>query len=372
VANKVAMKHKVLLSGIVMVGASVLPLLFMEVVLHWFPVSTSTAAMAVNDQNTILRYLPDQSYVFSKGWQFEIVNTGRINNYGFVNEQDYTAHAVDGPVVVIGDSYVEAMMVSYEQTVQGRLSRFLTPDRLVYSLGISGAQLADYLAFAQFAWDEFHPCAMVFIVVGNDFDESLAKYSTGPGYHFERASTTSGLRLVRTDYRPSLLKSIVRSSALARYLWKTVGIGGIPDAVSQKFGTPERYVGNTQASASQERLEDSRRAVDQFFHELPQRTNIPKSRILFVVDGIRPQVYTMSAGTHETGSYFDLMRQYFLAEASSRGYETIDMQPHFLARHLRDGARFEFRIDGHWNGLGHQEAAEAIISSRTIQAVISR
>lgn len=366
------MKHKVLLSGIVMVGASVLPLLFMEVVLHWFPVSTSTAAMAVNDQNTILRYLPDQSYVFSKGWQFEIVNTGRINNYGFVNDQDYAPHAADGPVVVIGDSYVEAMMVPYDETVQGQLSRLLNPKRLVYSLGISGAQLADYLAFAQFAWNEFHPCVLVFVVVGNDFDESLAKYSTGPGYHFERASTTSGLRLVRTDYRPSLLKSIVRSSALARYLWKTVGIGGIPDAVSQKFGTPERYVGNTQASVSQERLEDSRRAVDQFFHELPQRTNIPKSRILFVVDGIRPQVYTMSAGTHETGSYFDLMRQYFLAEASSRGYETIDMQPHFLARHLRDGARFEFRIDGHWNGLGHQEAAEAIISSRTIQAVISR
>lgn len=66
------------------------------------------------------------------------------------------------------------------------------------------------------------------------------------------------------------------------------------------------------------------------------------------------------------------VRRYFLAEAARLGYEAIDMQPLFVARHQRDGARFEFRIEGHWNGVGHQEAAEAIVSSRLFQEIVTQ
>jgi hypothetical protein len=366
------MWYRPLFSVIVIVGASLLPLLSLEIALQLFPVSTSTAAMVVDEQNTVLRYEPDQPYVFSKGWQFEIVNTGRINNYGFVNEQDYVKHAEAGPIVVIGDSYVEAMMVPYEQTIQGRLSRLLAPNRLVYSLGISGAQLADYLAFTEFARDEFHPYAMVFVVVGNDFDESLAKYSTGPGYHFEEIPGTSDFRMVRTDYRPNLWKTMIRHSALARYLWKTVGVGHISDTLWKKSEIADIYVGNTAATVSEARMTDSQRAVDHFFRELSQRTEIPKSRILFIVDGVRPEVYSMSNDDDEGHSYFQLMRRYFMREASRQGYEVIDMHPRFWARHRRDNTKFEFTIDGHWNGFGHEEATEAIVSSRMFQEVVTR
>ena len=366
------MRPRPLLLLIVIAGASLLPLLILELALHLFPVSTSTGATVLDDRNPVLRYAPNQPYVFSEGWRFEIVNTGRINNYGFVNEQDYAKHAENGPVVVIGDSYVEAFMVPYQQTVQGRLSRLLTHNRLVYSIGVSGAQLADYLAFAEFARNEFHPCTMVFIVVGNDFDESLAKYKAGPGYHFEQVASTSDFRLVRTDYRPSPWKNMIRYSALARYLWKTVGIGHISEVVQQKLGTSGRYVGNTAAMVSQERLTDSQRAVDYFLRELSQRAGIPKSRILFVVDGVRPEVYSGSDEGSEGSSYFHMMRRYFLTEAARLGYEAIDMQPLFWARHRRDGTKFEFANDGHWNGFGHEEAAEAIASSRTFQEIMTQ
>jgi hypothetical protein len=366
------MRYRPLLSVIVIVGASLLPLLILELALRLFPVSTSTGATVLDDRNPVFRYAPNQPYVFSEGWRFEIVNTGRINNYGFVNEQDYAKHAENGPVVIIGDSYVEAFMVPYQQTVQGRLSRLLTHNRLVYSIGVSGAQLADYLAYAEFARNEFHPCAMVFIVVGNDFDESLAKYKAGPGYHFEQVASTSDFRLVRTDYRPSPWKNMIRYSALARYLWKTVGIGHISEVVQQKLDTSGRYVGNTAATGSQERLTDSQRAVDYFFRELSQRAGIPKSRILFVVDGVRPEVYSGSDEGSEGSSYFHIMRRYFLTEAARQGYEDIDMHPRFSARHRRDGTKFEFAIDGHWNGFGHEEAAKAIASSRTFQEIVTQ
>jgi hypothetical protein len=66
------------------------------------------------------------------------------------------------------------------------------------------------------------------------------------------------------------------------------------------------------------------------------------------------------------------MRQYFLEQAKRNGYEAIDMQPRFISRHRRDGSRFEFALDAHWNGLGHEEAAVAIASSTVLDALMSR
>lgn len=356
----------------ILIGIAV-PLLMMEIVLRFLPVSSSTGTMAVDDRNPVIRYTPGQSFTWSKGWRFAIVNTGRINNYGFVNDQDYTRQDEPGPLVVIGDSYVEAFMVPYEQTMQGRLARLLEKNGKVYSIGISGAQLAQYLAFGHYAWTEFRPRAMVFVIIGNDFDESLTKYKDEPGYHFfQDDGQSQDLKLVRKDYRPSLAKRLLRRSALIRYLWGTVRIGNISSLITRRSEHEGQYVGNTSAQASEERIADSRRVVDRFFAELPQQVGLDKSRVLFVVDAMRPAIYSESDLQRAKASYFSLMRQYFLEAARRNGYEAIDLEPRFMARHRRDGARFEFAIDGHWNGLGHQEAAEAIASSHMLQVIMSQ
>jgi hypothetical protein len=33
--------------------------------------------------------------------------------------------------------------------------------------------------------------------------------------------------------------------------------------------------------------------------------------------------------------------------------------------------KFELAIDGHWNGFGHEDAAEAIAFSRTFQKIVT-
>ena len=47
------------------------------------------------------------------------------------------------------------------------------------------------------------------------------------------------------------------------------------------------------------------------------------------------------------------------AEAGKRGFVVIDMQPVFEAAYRRDGRRFEFPTDTHWNGHAHGLLAEA-------------
>jgi hypothetical protein len=363
-------RHPVLFPVITVLCGLAIPLVIAEIGLRLLPVSTATGWMSVNRDNPIVRFTPNKQFTFSKGWQFTIVNRGWINNYGFVNDQDYATDNEPGPVVLIGDSYIEARIVPYEQTVQGRMAKQLKGRTHVYSMGVSGAQLAQYLAFAQYAWNEFQPRALVFVIVGNDFDESLMKYGEEPGLHqFQEDQDNHDLRLVRTDYQPSYTTRLFSHSAVARYFWKTVGIGHVSEAISRTLGNEVQYVGNTAAYASDDRITDSRRVVDRFLSELPRCVRLDKSRILFVVDAMRPHIYADSDLGRAKGSYFDLMRQYFLEQAKEHGYEAIDMQPIFIARHRRDGSRFEFAIDGHWNALGHQEAADAIASSAVLQAV---
>ena len=58
------------------------------------------------------------------------------------------------------------------------------------------------------------------------------------------------------------------------------------------------------------------------------------------------------------------MRRFFLAEAARRGYRTVDMDENFHpAARDNPSLRFEWPMDGHWNGLAHGLAAEAVVRS---------
>jgi len=50
----------------------------------------------------------------------------------------------------------------------------------------------------------------------------------------------------------------------------------------------------------------------------------------------------------------------------------LDMQPVFIARHARDGARFEFPTDKHWNALGHELVAEQVRRTNVFQRLFGR
>lgn len=350
------------------VGSVLFSLLIIEIALRFLPVCSSMQKLPVDQHNPILRFPSNQRFTYAKGWNFEILNYGRFNNYGFVNNQDYQSNPEDLLLAVIGDSYVEALMVPYEQSLQGRLAELYKGKGKVYSFGISGSQLAQYVAMGEYVWREFHPQGLVFVIIGNDFDESLVQVRSGL-HLFKRHSQDQSLSLIRTDYQPTVLETILKHSAVVRYLWSTVGVGDLT-RLPQWFTRSEvLYVGNTSRDASLERVRDSRLVVDSFFSELSRRVELEPARIQFVVDGMRPQLYSPEDLLKAQGSYFDLIRQYFIETAILKGYEVIDLQSRFIARHDKDGARFEFPTDGHWNGLGHQVAADAVSASNLAKMV---
>jgi hypothetical protein len=240
----------------------------------------------------------------------------------------------------------------------------------VYSIGLSGAALSQYLVFAEFARSAFRPDAMAFVIIENDFDESLLKYMSDPRFHyFEEDGSRFVLR--RVDYQLSGAKRILRKSALVRYVMHNLmaeyalsNLGRMLPAAEASGDGPVKA-----AAAMEVRIRDSRRAVDFFLDQLPSVSGLDRGSIVFVLDARRPAIYSPEALLEADGSFGARMRRYFMTQARSRGYPVLDMEPAFIRRHRSDNSRFEFPIDAHWNELGHELVAEEMRRSAVFARV---
>jgi hypothetical protein len=336
----------------------------LEIVMRFAPVHTGVRLAPVTLQAPVVHLQPNEPFTFSTGWSFKNVNRGRINNAGFVNEQDYHKQDAKPLLAVIGDSYIEARMIPYRETLQGRLAAALEKEFRVYSFAASGAPMSGYLIWAQHAVRDYGARALVINVVLNDFDESYLAYRTSPVYSVYDTEADGQLRLRFFEYRQSTLRAVLSKSALARYLminlkleyfiqtrlWRTAPA---PQAAAAAHG------GGASEGAEAVRTRISLAVIEAFFRDLDAMVGLAHDRILFLVDGFHyPQAAASSAG-----SYFDSMRKAFLAKAAGLGYGVVDLDPQFFARYSASGESFEVPDDGHWNAIAHQIAADAVLSS---------
>jgi hypothetical protein len=219
---------KFLVFGAITVTLSVIGcLVLLEVGLRFFPVGSGLAAQAVTAANPIFHFQPNRTITFSRGWDFKMFNVRRTNNAGWVNDQDYEKEDTRPLLAVVGDSYVEAAMVPYPETIYGRLANALRGKVKVYSFGASGAPLSQYLIWAQHAVRAYDAKAVIINVVGNDFDESHINYLTGPGWWVYAPGADGRLHLQLAEYRPSWIRRLASNSALARYLFFNLQVPSI-------------------------------------------------------------------------------------------------------------------------------------------------
>ena len=303
-------------------------LLVLEIVLRFMPVASGLASMPVDQAHPIFHFTPDRPYVYSRGWDMHRVRRGRSNNMGWIDDQDYRRDDPTPLLAIIGDSFIEGLMVPYADTMQARLAGSLAGKLRVYSFAGSGAPLSQYLIWAGQAVKEYGARAVVINVVSNDFDESVCALKRAPGFWCYEDGPGGRLQLRLVEHHPGIGTSLIRASALARYLlinlqvmqrawdfpWLTDWLFGIPAHAQPK------YAGNTEAQAGQ-------------------------------------------------GSYFDLMHRAFATKAQALGYELIDLDTLFMAPE-RAGQRYDYPDDAHWNGNGHAVAAGVVSSSRLLAGLL--
>ena len=367
------LKVKSLLFGVISV---LLGILFSIVALEGFfrclPVNEGLRSESVTQDNPILRFAPNRTSIWSRGWNFSPVNRVKTNNYGFVSDIDYDPRPTTPLLAVIGDSYVEAAMVPYPKTGAAILSRSLEQKARVYSFASAGSPMSQYLAYAAYARDTFHPAGFVIVIVGNDFDESLLKYKNAPGFHYLTDDGRGELVLTRIDFEQTVWRKLVQRSALGMYLATNLQLANFKVQVNELLQSLKRQylaLAHSADVADNTRIADSKRAVDTFLRMLRSMSGLNPSRIVFVVDGNLPAIYEPEILGSLEGSYFEVMRHYFMTSATEEGFVVIDMQQEFADHYKRNGHRFEFPHDSHWNPIGHEVFANAVQRSQVYRFV---
>ena len=339
-----------------------------EILLRFLTVRNNDDWMAVDDVNPILRHFPNEIVTWSEGWWLGSPVERRSNNEGFLNDQDYITEGKRPIISIIGDSYVQAMMVTYEETLYGRLAHRLSGTGRVYTFGISSAPASQYLAWATHARKKYDVDALIFTVVGNDFNESFYRNKKSGGLHY---FSEQG-ELVRYDLKPSFLRTIVLTPALGRYLFYHLRVGHLPLFLQQLSPIEIEYFGNMPYQLSEAEERDSIKAIDFFFDALPEQSGLPPNKITFVLDALRPNIYNPHTMQQAEKSYWGRMRRRFTSVAKANGYEVIDMNPVFVEHFQQNGKRFEFETDGHWNSLGHQLVFEELMKSRLLNQLLHK
>lgn len=327
----------------------------LEVIFRVLPTTSPVDLQAVTSEQDILRFEADQTAVFSLGTNFYKTVTKKTNNVGFYSNFNYEK-AKSPKIMIIGDSYVEAMQIDNADTV-GEVIKEKDKMQDIYQMGVSGVPLSQYIKMAEYAKRNYAPSRFVIVIVGNDFDQSLCDFRIKLGTwcfdeNFELAFIPfSGYKGIR---------SYARQSAFARYLFLQAGvdwrrlmsnIGLSP----QGMEASSEYAGNVKRVKDQEILDKSFIVVDRFFEELKNLQIL--SKVTLVLDADRQDIYN----NQKTESYFQKMRDYTISRAEANGVDLIDMKPIFENDYKTNGIKFEFPTDGHWNERAHKLAADALM-----------
>lgn len=351
------MRERLFQNLALLAGSVFFTVLLLEIFLRFLPVNDGFRFQPVDADHPVFHAFPDRTMTSSKGWNLYNARKIDVNNAGFRSDLDYMAGDTRPLIAVIGDSYVEAVQVDYADTFYARLDRELGEGRRVYSFGFSGAPLSQYLAWARYAKEVFQPEYMTFVIVGNDFDESVGWRGRRDGFHyFEHCEEDGRYCLELNPYQVGFFRPVVNMSALARYMIVHLNVLAFFENLKVNMvlwggkSAEKSYVANVDAQVDAQRLQDSQLAVDLFFRYLSEYAQLPPDRINFLIDG---RIYHMPEAEFAE-SFFGQMRRYFMRQARQRGYSVIDMKPVFSRDFKEHGRHFEGVLDGHWNALGHE------------------
>ncbi len=345
--------------------STILTLGFFETLLYYFPVNEGLRVQPVNEESPIFRFEPNREVQYSKHWNFDISNKVKINNDGFVNNADYLKNSKKPLLSIIGDSYVEALMVPFDKSISGILGSEAN-DKRVYSFAASGAGLSQHLIWAKYAKKNYRSDAFIFVIIANDFSESLYKYESSPGFHRFNRKDNNDWEFVLSTYEPSLSRKILRKSKLAMYAITNLNVHKLFKANLNlgQYDKREQYISNFRSDVSSDFWKEAKWATQIYLENIENFAGVNKNNILFVIDGVRPHLYDDNQIEMINDSFWVNIRNYFLKETSSRGFEVLDMQDKFRENYQHTGKKFEFISDSHWNAHGHSVVADSIIKSR--------
>ncbi len=324
---------------------------------------------ALQFANSIIKYIPNQTGTYRV--KNEIRSRFRINSNGWNSRHDsYQRGKTPGKyrIALIGDSYVEALMVDYDKSLAEQLEQILgTNGSEVYRFAISGASLSQYLHMLRQEVIKYSPDLVIIVLVHNDFDESY-KYQQGV-----YTNSFMKLRLESNQVNSEILPvqfqkpwySFLRNSATWRFLAyrHKVRFQLLRDIILRKptkNKQNQRYQANINISDMDRKYSKNKLAADYIFKNIKETCEKHDSQLLLIIDGDRNSIYQhLDRRKLYAEGALSLNR---LAKSIAEKYDIpfIDLHPIFENDYRVNHKRFDFLTDAHWNSYAHRLVAEIL------------
>jgi len=322
-------------------------LLVLECILQLIPVNSGLRKLPTSTTSPNFRFVPDQRYVYSYGWALDNARSGKINSEGFNNSKIMQ----DGSqVLLVGDSYIESLMLDYPDTVQGQLDISLGGG--VYAAASSGNGLADSLQLVREFVPKIHPKSVIIFIEAQDVSTLLDTASRGHSYFQIQDGHVS---VAHTPYQESKAKQMLMHSALVRYVFYSLKF---PDWVSGKLSTLR--AASKHSGKDEPDLKSSRnKYAKYYFDEIKKLSEKYNFRPIFLVDADHQRIYKDSKQNigWQSGD-----REWILQNIAEGEFAVVDLHPSFNEFWKLRREKFDFLpMDGHWNQAGHGIAARELL-----------
>ena len=336
-------------------------LLLLELVFRFVIPAANQPDYIFNESEKMLKFDAESntSGVFSIGKLAELRSHWSINAQGWNSPYDYaSAHTNKKRICVIGDSYIEALMVDIDKTYPFLLGQKLDGSSEVYAFGVSGSPFSQYLHMSRYVKQNFSPDVLVINLVHNDFDESLKQFCVYPyDKSIEVKNDSVAVEVEPEPYHYSTINRILKRSALVRYLVTNLKI----EKVLRRFQTKMSDGGGggaQNANISVNRAKDHEREIAVAFEYISSklREENPGKRIIFVMDGSRQDIYNGTLNNCNVCFLNDLAGRC----AAKNQIEFIDLNPVFDANYKIHHQKFNSDFDFHWDAYGHAIVADTL------------
>lgn len=272
-------------------------------------------------------------------------------------------------VAVIGDSYIEALQVDNDQTLQYLLQEKSNQKIESFGFGISGAPLSQYLNVARYVESEFNPDIFVFMLIHNDFDESIIhlhpnkrKFLT-----FENKNNSwEELQAYKSpnSFKAKLYRKVLMKSALFRYLWINLKVSAVREKF-KKTDNQQTFAANVEINSIEDnfvQIEEVTRIILAKIHK-----ELQHKRVILLMDAPRKSIYNGLNLENDPAFKLNTLVQKITDELQM---EFIDLSQKFEFDYKINQKKFEFSNDFHWSQYGHKVVSDTLYNYITKQSIL--
>lgn len=318
----------------------------------------------------VVRYVPNTRAVMRHADGSTSLIT--INAQGWNSTKpDYPLAKTPGVarVAIVGDSYVHGGFIDVDKGFPEILEQDIAlrgGKAEVFRFGIDGAPLSQYLHVVRSEVVKYKPDLVVIPIIHNDFDESYRFMHTRTGSSFLKFAADADGRV--TELPPSDFKmgtaDKLRNFRTFRYLYyKTNAYLKLKWLVSKIYwgGSAEWNEAFISSAVDIRNLQGQDRELETFtryaLEQLKALSAEHGFQLLFVMDGVREAVYAgKDAKAYDIGKLNGLMARL----TRELDLPFVDLHAAFVQDWQKQGTRFEFPFDWHWNELGNDIVASVI------------